>query len=666
MTDDLEQGWLHRCTAVDVEVWLPTGAPCAKCGAPDPGDVTAADAGVTLSVAFDASITASVTTRTIGGVGLRYGVPGRTSRGMLKVKDPGCLTYAGHAQDDLTPDVLSRVILTEEHDRGKPRGVLAALEHSPDGSLTRVSFHAAEGEPGDAALREADPHRGTRRGLSFDIVGAIIDGDTIVAGNVVAFGQCAIPAFDDTRIDTVAAAATTPTERGNIMLSPEQAARLLELQGRIDAGETLSEAEQAEYDALQALNKVYNSGGDAPAADAATASSASTPAPAATAPVAVAASMPSVPGGAGANRPPATTKPAGSALRKMIRDVTAALAPSVRSAQSITAALTDVTHGDHTENIEPLAWSGELWSGLKYVPVFSDLFSTDSLTNWEGKGWRFTTTPELQDYAGDKAAIPSGTVVTEDSSYEAARMAVGVDVDRKFYDFPNEGFVNGLFERVRESWEVKLDAKVKAYMLANVVPGTRAVSVSTTNADATVEGPAGAFRPSDVGATITGAGIPAATTILSVTDSNTIELSANATATATVTATIGAQESSVLKAAARAALVLKNRRVGPASFIMLNDEDMFSLMDVAEDDVPAFLQLYNIEPGNFRSSPDVPQGKVMAGVSQAATVRVLPGSPIRVSAQNLANGGIDEAFFGYWAVEEHHTSGLATVVFNPA
>jgi hypothetical protein len=493
-------------------------------------------------------------------------------------------------------------------------------------------------------------------------VDASIEGDTIVAGRVIAFGQVAIPAFDDTRIDTIAAAAANP--KGNAMLSPEQAARLLELQGRIDGGESLPEAEQAEYDALQALNKVYNSPGDAPA-ETATASAAKPATAPASAPVQVAASMPAVPGGV-ASRPPATTRPAGSALRSMVRDVTAALAPSLRSAASISAALTDVTHGDHTENIEPLAWSGELWSGLQYAPIWSDLFSHDSLTNWEGKGWRFTTTPEMQDYAGDKAEIPSGTVVTEDSSYEAARMAVGVDVDRKFYDFPNEGFVSGLFERVRESWEIKLDAKVKAYALAQAVAGTRTLVVSTTNADATVEAPNHSFTASDVGATVTGTGIPASTTILSVTDHNTIELSANATATGTPTITIGAQEGTVLKAAARAALVLKNRRVGRASFVMLNDEDMFSLMDVAEDDVPAFLSLYNIEPGNFRSSPDVPRGTVVSGVSQAATIRTLPGSPIRVSAQNLANGGIDEAFFGYWAIEEHHTSGIVTVKFNPA
>jgi hypothetical protein len=52
---------------------------------------------------------------------------------------------------------------------------------------------------------------------------------------------------------------------------------------------------------------------------------------------------------------------------------------------------------------------------------------------------------------------------------------------------------------------------------------------------------AGTFSASDVGLSITGTGIPAATTILTFTSDTSVELSANASATgASVTATIGA------------------------------------------------------------------------------------------------------------------------------
>lgn len=71
-------------------------------------------------------------------------------------------------------------------------------------------------------------------------------------------------------------------------------------------------------------------------------------------------------------------------------------------------------------------------------------------------------------------------------------------------------------------------------------PMRRSVTVGTTSADATVTAAAGTFAASDVGQTITGAGIPAAATIITFTSDTSVEISANATATASVTAEIGA------------------------------------------------------------------------------------------------------------------------------
>ena len=55
----------------------------------------------------------------------------------------------------------------------------------------------------------------------------------------------------------------------------------------------------------------------------------------------------------------------------------------------------------------------------------------------------------------------------------------------------------------------------------------------TTNSDATITSATAAFTATDVGATVTGTGIPGSTTILSVTSATEVELSANATATDT-------------------------------------------------------------------------------------------------------------------------------------
>jgi hypothetical protein len=273
------------------------------------------------------------------------------------------------------------------------------------------------------------------------------------------------------------------------MLSPEQAQRLLELQAKIDNGESLADDEQKEYDALKVLSR--SSTPPPP-----------TPTPSPPRPPTPAASTSTSTTGCGP-RAGKLPRPRGHRLRgsrpsrrrpRPADQLDHRHPPRRRAPQDglrghrraqgrhprqrrqrrrdHRGAVRRDPHRPHREH-RAVAWSGELWSGLQYEPVWSDLLSHGDLTYWEGKGWRFVTTPEMQDYAGDKAAIPSGTVTTEDSSYEAARMAVGVDVDRKFYDFPNEAFVNGLFEKIRESWEIKLDAKVKAFVLAQAVAGTR-------------------------------------------------------------------------------------------------------------------------------------------------------------------------------------------------
>lgn len=70
--------------------------------------------------------------------------------------------------------------------------------------------------------------------------------------------------------------------------------------------------------------------------------------------------------------------------------------------------------------------------------------------------------------------------------------------------------------------------------------GRSIAGVGTTNASAALTAPANSFEEEDAGRTITGTGIPAAATILSVASPTAATLSANATATGTITATLGA------------------------------------------------------------------------------------------------------------------------------
>lgn len=524
-----------------------------------------------------AGVTASTTRRTLAGTVVTYGETGHTSIGPLKTKR-GALSWH--------PD-LSRIKLTREHDRGEVRGSAVELEETDD--RLRVVFRVADGPAGDEALAEAgdpdDPGKPRiRDAFSYDVVNATVEDGWLLAGELIAVGQVGIPAYTNSRIDSVAAT------RKETAVTEDQRVRLAELR----ATQNPTAEQLAELAELAALEE---QAGEAPA---------ETPAPAVPVPTAaaashagagltVAASVPLVPGGA--HRPPSRTSQRG-ALDNFVRTIVAALRPGGGGAAAITAALSDVTNSGAGANIEMPAWSGELWSGVAHEPEFTPLLNSGDLTSYEGKGWRFVAKPEIADYAGDKAAVPSAAVTTEPSTYEAARMAVGHDLDRKFYDFPNEEFLRAYVEAVRESWSIKLDGKVEAWIIANATDSTLS---STT----------------------------------------------------------------VLGAVRKALRAVKRAKMGRATFVVVADEDFDTFDDSVTSDVVAALEFAGIDPRNWVSSDALTSGTVIAGNRLAATVRTLPGSPIRVSAQHIANGGIDEAFFGYYAIEEHNAAGIQKVTYDP-
>lgn len=567
---------------------------------------------------YVAGITASTTRRTLTGEVVAFGGPvdddhpdgvnvGLTSAGPLRVARRGQVVGGGTPARGLSwPDDLGRVKLTEEHDRSRVRGHMAMREETPD--RVRGSFRVTDDADGDAALAEAHPDNRKRDGLSIDVVNATVveadDGGSpwLVGGDVVAVGQVGIPAFwQGSRIDSVAASATPATEGKDAPpMTPEQRARLAELLAKNNR----TTEEESEFATLSSLAVQQAATEDpAPAEPAAE--------PAAAAPTAaVAASL--VPRGIGRpNRAPVTTGE--TALDAFCDRLFRALQgdAGAMSELRVSAALTDVTHSAHAGDIGQPAWSAELWSGVQHEQEFVPLLASGTLTSRKGQGWRWVTKPVIADYAGDKAAIPSAGLDTELAEYTAARMAVGHDIDRAFYDFPDGApFIAAYVEAVRESWSVKLDGKVEAYIAANAADSGEDVTYDDTSA-------------------------------------------------ATIAATLPA---AVLKAVGLGRRSVKRAKMGSASFVVMHDDLFDSLLDMTNLDVPAFLDLFGIAPENFVSSSAAGfANKVVVGAKMAATVRTLPGSPIRVSAQDIAKGGIDEAFFGYWAIEKHASTGIQYV-----
>lgn len=82
-------------------------------------------------------------------------------------------------------------------------------------------------------------------------------------------------------------------------------------------------------------------------------------------------------------------------------------------------------------------------------------------------------------------------------------------------------------------------------MVSGRTSEARPVTVTTTSASSAVTGAAGTFNKADVGRVIAATGIPAGTTLASVTSGTAAVLSANATATGSRSAVVGSPASSV-------------------------------------------------------------------------------------------------------------------------
>lgn len=110
---------------------------------------------------------------------------------------------------------------------------------------------------------------------------------------------------------------------------------------------------------------------------------------------------------------------------------------------------------------------------------------------------------------------------------------------------------------------------------------------------------------------------------------------------------------------------MRRGRAGAASFVIVNDADLESLLDFTGLDVPAFLKTLGIAPENWTPSELVPSGTVLVGAKRAVEYYELGGSPIRVSALDLARAGVDHALYGYDAKHVVNPAGLVKLTVTP-
>lgn len=496
---------------------------------------------------------------------LPFGSPGRTNLGKLTAS----------ASSVTVPADVTGLVVNMEHDDTRPVGKFAQVTRDDSGLLADVRVLATKA--GDDYLTEA--REGVRTGISVELDGPVIRNGTLMAGVLSGAGVCAQPAFADAKLiaadagelpeDTHSESTTTETITVDGVEYVRKTTSTYTTETEVVGGEP--EAENAEESAESEAGPV------------------STNLTASAAPIA--------PHNGGA-------KPS-NGLSEVTRLLASANAEG--GERKLLAALSDIVPANVTNTEQP-AFLGELWHGKAYQRRIVPLFASAPLTSLRLQGWRWVTKPAVAPYAGNKTAVPSNTVSTEQVNLVAERIAGAHDIDRKFRDFNDTEFWAAYYRAMTESYAQVSDAQVLADVLAaatEVAPGDVPSGVSPAMA-AIVDG---------------------------------------------------------------ALAVLQGTRTLP-TFAVVAVDLYRDILLTREDDTLTYLNsALGLEDGtvqSFRIVPalggEVESGQVLVGARDAVTVHELGGeAPIRVEAENIAQGGIDAGVFGYYAVNVHDADGLALV-----
>lgn len=137
------------------------------------------------------------------------------------------------------------------------------------------------------------------------------------------------------------------------------------------------------------------------------------------------------------------------------------------------AELVDITDAGMIDRTAP-QWLGELWNGVTYTRRIVPLMTQKPLTSRKAVGYRWTTKPGVEKYAGNKAEIPSKPAAIEAVERESERWAGGNDLDRAFWDFKEREFLAAYWEAMAESYAYETDMDALKFLIdkATAIKGT--------------------------------------------------------------------------------------------------------------------------------------------------------------------------------------------------
>lgn len=551
-------------------------------------------------------LTASREDRTVTGLLLPYGEIGNTNLGKFAV-DSGAFAIPAD------PMVVG---LDVEHDREQPVGRAVAVAETDEGIV--ATFAIARTPEGDETLDLIES--GERRSLSAEVADVVIRSGRAIAGRLFGAAVCAAGAFPSAALyasdvgDLPAAAGDETQEEAVVADAKETTATLdaeavtytsdVQAVDVIDDGDTVTTVTTSAH-----VEETYESAPADTQTDSADAEEETDPDAAdasetteeeATVPETLNATVPA--GSMAARVTQSKTLLAKAPRAKVFAHL--ADAYRVGGKGALYAALSDVVPAD-LAGIGAPDYLGELWSGRAYQSKVVDLLTPGNLRARKMTGWRWVTKPVVAAYSGNKSAVPSAAIETEEVEISAARLAVGHDIDRIHADFGETEFFEAYFRAITESYARVLDTAVFT----------------------AIETAAGAATP--VGDVPTGV----ATGWAMVVDG---------------------------------ALAVND--IGPATFGLVAPDLWRDMLLTRNDDALAMLSAaVGVEEGqvlNFklRAYSGLNAGQVLVGVRDAVTVHQPAGaSPIRVDALDLVNGGVDKAAFGYYAVNVHAEDGLALI-----
>lgn len=366
--------------------------------------------------------------RIISGVVVPWDRVGRTSIGEVSIS-PGAVRV---------PAELSRVkLLGGGHDWETPVGYAVSAENTDVGLV--MAFKIASTPAGDMALLEASAK--VRDAFSVELDNVESRNGVVTGAELVAVAQLAVPAFADARVVSVAA----QRNRGGTMSEHETET------------ETETEHETERESAPEVEREVEHE------TETERETRRERPTSAAARPVGLSA------GSAPQARPSGRRMPT-------LYAALASRATDGDLSPEMTAALYDVTHTANSW-VQPTQWENELWAGVGYARRIVPLLTNRDLTSYKITGWRWKTKPQVDEYAGDKAEVPTNPAVTESVDTTAARLAGAHDIDRKFRDFGDTAFFQAYYEAMAESWAIKTDTIAATFLTANATAAGNAADV---------------------------------------------------------------------------------------------------------------------------------------------------------------------------------------------